>query len=224
MVSSPQSSPSPSWGGRLSMLILHLLYVGIVFALNSELRQSILQHPWEGSAKKNSAKKYVLREVPKATQEPAKAWKGKATAEPAMGPANKWKKPFPPRKSEEQRQVLRTENKCFICEKLTTLLRIVLADSEDKEDRKGKRPMAGLVPDMVGDRPSSDASELCRAWGKVRDQTMLIFFDPGAKANFISPELASKLGIRLEEMGYTAEAGLACPSCHQEVHSYVAFF
>ncbi|MCO5575867.1 hypothetical protein L7F22_029672 [Adiantum nelumboides] len=71
--------------------------------------------------------------------------------------------------------------------------------------------MAGLVPDMVGDKPSSDASELCRAWGKVRDQTVLIFFDPGAKANFISPELASKLGIRPEEMGYTAEAGLACP-------------
>ncbi|MCO5570159.1 hypothetical protein L7F22_023876 [Adiantum nelumboides] len=80
------------------------------------------------------------------------------------------------------------------------------ADSEDKEDRKGKRPMAGLVPDMVGNKPNLDASELCRAWGKVRDQTMLIFFDPGAKANFISPELASKLGIRPEEMEYTAEA------------------
>ncbi|MCO5610002.1 hypothetical protein L7F22_064237 [Adiantum nelumboides] len=50
--------------------------------------------------------------------------------------------------------------------------------------------MAGLVPDMVGDKPNSDASELCRAWGKVRDQTMLIFFDPGAKANFTSPESA----------------------------------
>ncbi|MCO5591277.1 hypothetical protein L7F22_045258 [Adiantum nelumboides] len=85
------------------------------------------------------------------------------------------------------------------------------ADSEDKEDRKGKRPMAGLVPNMVGDKPSSDASELCRAWGKVRDQSVLIFFDPGAKANFISPELASRLGIRSDEMGYTAEAGLACP-------------
>ncbi|MCO5554545.1 hypothetical protein L7F22_008075 [Adiantum nelumboides] len=85
------------------------------------------------------------------------------------------------------------------------------ADSEDMEDRKGKRSMAGLVPDMVGDKPNSDASELCRAWGKVRDQTMLIFFDPSAKANFISRELASKLGIRPEEMGYTAEAGLACP-------------
>ncbi|MCO5579512.1 hypothetical protein L7F22_033367 [Adiantum nelumboides] len=80
-----------------------------------------------------------------------------------------------------------------------------------QRDKKGKRPMAGLVPDMVGDKPNSDASELCRAWGKVRDQTVLIFFDPGAKANSISPELASRLGIRSEEMGYTAEAGnLGC--------------
>ncbi|MCO5570860.1 hypothetical protein L7F22_024589 [Adiantum nelumboides] len=71
--------------------------------------------------------------------------------------------------------------------------------------------MAGLVPDMVGDKPNSDASELCTAWGKVTDQTVLLFFDPGAKANFISPELASKLGIRSEEMGYTAEFGVACP-------------
>ncbi|MCO5550973.1 hypothetical protein L7F22_004468 [Adiantum nelumboides] len=70
---------------------------------------------------------------------------------------------------------------------------------------------------MVGNKPNSEASELCRAWGKVRDQTMLIFFDPGAKANFISPELALKVGIRPEEMGYTAKAGLACPGLTEAV-------
>ncbi|MCO5561643.1 hypothetical protein L7F22_015264 [Adiantum nelumboides] len=122
----------------------------------------------DGSAKKNSAKKYILNEVPRATQEPSKAWKGKATAEPAKGTANKWKKPFPPRKSGEQMQVLRTENKCLICEQpghyaTNCPLKKRPADSEDKEDRKGKRLMAGLVPDMVGDKPNSDASELCRA-------------------------------------------------------------
>ncbi|MCO5554878.1 hypothetical protein L7F22_008415 [Adiantum nelumboides] len=145
----------------------------------------------EGSAKKNSAKKYVLKEAPKVTQEPAKAWIGKATTKPAKGPAKKWKRPFP-RKSEEQREVLRSKNKCLNCEEPSHIAQNCPqkkrpANSEDKEDRKGKRPMAGLVPDMVGDKPSSDASELCRAWGKVRDQTVLIFFDPGAKANFISP-------------------------------------
>ncbi|MCO5610356.1 hypothetical protein L7F22_064592 [Adiantum nelumboides] len=46
--------------------------------------------------------------------------------------------------------------------------------------------------------------------GKSSDQEVLVFFDPGARANFISPELASKLGICTEEMGMTREAGLAC--------------
>ncbi|MCO5568093.1 hypothetical protein L7F22_021789 [Adiantum nelumboides] len=89
------------------------------------------------------------------------------------------------------------------------------AEFEDKEDRKGKKPMASLVPEMVGNKPNSDVIELCKAWRKVRHQTVLIFFDQGAKTSFISPELASKLGVRPEEMGYTAEAGLACP-CHIE--------
>ena len=39
----------------------------------------------------------------------------------------------------------------------------------------------------------------------------MFFFDDGAKANFISPELAAKLGIRLEEMGTTCEANMANP-------------
>ncbi|MCO5605675.1 hypothetical protein L7F22_059858 [Adiantum nelumboides] len=86
-------------------------------------------------------------------------------------------------------------------------------NKDDKSDRKGKKPKpsAGLVPDLVGDQQNVDATELCTAWGKVRDQEVLVFFDLGARANFISPELASKLGIRAEEMGMTGEAGLACP-------------
>ncbi|MCO5547062.1 hypothetical protein L7F22_000503 [Adiantum nelumboides] len=81
-------------------------------------------------------------------------------------------------------------------------------NKDDKSDRKGKKPKpsAGLVPDLVGDQQNVDATELCRAWGKVRDQEVLVFFDPGARANFISSELASKLGIRAEEMGVTGEA------------------
>ncbi|MCO5587719.1 hypothetical protein L7F22_041670 [Adiantum nelumboides] len=85
-------------------------------------------------------------------------------------------------------------------------------NKDDKSDRKGKKPKpsAGLVLDLVGDQQNVDATELCRAWGKVRDQEVLVFFDPGARANFISLELASKLGIRVEEMGMTGESGLAC--------------
>ena len=64
---------------------------------------------------------------------------------------------------------------------------------------------------MVGEQRTDAASELCRAWGKVRDQTALIFIDSGAQANFISPELATQLGIRSEEMGAIHEASLAAP-------------
>ncbi|MCO5570224.1 hypothetical protein L7F22_023942 [Adiantum nelumboides] len=50
---------------------------------------------------------------------------------------------------------------------------------------------------------------------KLRDKEVLVFFDPRSHANFISPKLASKLGICAEEMGTTGEAGLACPG-HSE--------
>ena len=74
-----------------------------------------------------------------------------------------------------------------------------------------KKPSVGLVPDMIGETREAEASELFRAWGKVRDQTALVFLDSGARANFISPELASKLGIRAEEMGFMHEASMAAP-------------
>jgi len=79
-------------------------------------------------------------------------------------------------------------------------------------DFKGKKKVnAGLVPDLLGVQTEDESSELCRAWGKVRDQEALIFFDNGAKANFISPELAAKLGVKPEEMGPQLEAALAAP-------------
>ncbi|MCO5594938.1 hypothetical protein L7F22_048973 [Adiantum nelumboides] len=115
-------------------------------------------------------------------------------------------------KTFEERKALRDAKKCYICEGghfANECPQRNSQDKDDKSDRKGKRPKpsARLVPHLVGDQQNV---ELCRAWGKVRDQQVLIFFDPRAHANFISTELASKLGIRAEEMGMTGEAGLAC--------------
>ena len=87
----------------------------------------------------------------------------------------------------------------------------------ETEAASKKRPSAGLIPDMIGDTKATEASELFRAWGKVRDQTALMFFDSGARANFITPDLASKLGIRTEEMGSTHEAAMVAPGLSMPV-------
>ncbi|MCO5583905.1 hypothetical protein L7F22_037822 [Adiantum nelumboides] len=120
-------------------------------------------------------------------------------------------------KTFDERRALREAKKCYICEEeghfANECPQRDSQDKDDKSDRKGKRPKpsAELVRDLMGDQQNVDAIELCRAWEKVRDQEVLVFFDPGARANFISPELASKLGILAEELGMTSEADLACP-------------
>ncbi|MCO5566369.1 hypothetical protein L7F22_020046 [Adiantum nelumboides] len=69
------------------------------------------------------------------------------------------------------------------------------------------------LPTFQADADAS--SELCRAWGQVRDQQSLVFFDPGARANFITPQLAEKMGIKTDEMGPAYTASMAAPG--QEV-------
>ena len=105
--------------------------------------------------------------------------------------------------------------KCFICEHkghiASKCLQKGSKDAEDKDVPSSKKPSIGLVPNMVGDQPCDDATKLCRAQGKIRDSNVLIFFDLGARANFISPALATKLGIRPKEMGPVGQANLACP-------------
>ena len=83
--------------------------------------------------------------------------------------------------------------------------------NKDADKTKKKKPSAGLVLDMIGEIKIGESFELFKAWGKVRDQHALVFFDPSAKVNFISPDLATKLGVRLEKMGSLQEASMAAP-------------
>ena len=53
---------------------------------------------------------------------------------------------------------------------------------------------------------NQEATQLCYSWGKVRDQGVLILFDPGSTHNLISLELAQKLGIKTEELGPPLDA------------------
>ena len=55
--------------------------------------------------------------------------------------------------------------------------------------------------DVLGCSQDPEEREMCPAWGKIRDQPALIFFDQGASDNFISEDLAIRLGIKVEELG-----------------------
>ena len=58
----------------------------------------------------------------------------------------------------------------------------------------------------MGHSQDLEEREICLAWGKVRDQPALIFFDQGASYNFISEDLAIRLGIKVEELGRAMDA------------------
>ncbi|MCO5558908.1 hypothetical protein L7F22_012498 [Adiantum nelumboides] len=95
---------------------------------------------------------------------------------------------------------------------------VLLADIENQNQNQNQRsssnrarPSAGLVPDILGSADANASSELCRAWGQVRDQQSLVFFDPRATANFITPKLAQKMGIKTNELGPAYTASMAAP-------------
>ncbi|MCO5612510.1 hypothetical protein L7F22_066778 [Adiantum nelumboides] len=92
---------------------------------------------------------------------------------------------------------------------------LVLAFKNQNQNQRSSsnrsRPFAGLVPDTLGSADADASSELCRAWGQVGDHQSLVFFDPGARANFITPLLAEKMGIKMDEMGPAYTASMAAP-------------
>ena len=45
------------------------------------------------------------------------------------------------------------------------------------------------------------SSQLLYTWGRVRDQSAFMLLDPGSTHNFISVELAQRLGINAKDMG-----------------------
>ena len=91
-------------------------------------------------------------------------------------------------------------------------------DARDDPKSKKPKPSASFLPNVIGDTKEEKRTAFCRTWGKIRDEHCLFFFDDGARANFISPELAEKFGTRAEEMGPTCDANMAnlepCNTCH----------
>ena len=89
----------------------------------------------------------------------------------------------------------RKDNKCFKCGEQGHVSRVC-----PKRHKCANNPRATLVKAQEKDCQSKGSS-LSYAWDKVQEHDALILFDPRSTHNFISTNLATKLGIHEFEMG-----------------------
>ncbi|MCO5571091.1 hypothetical protein L7F22_024823 [Adiantum nelumboides] len=95
----------------------------------------------------------------------------------------------------EELERYRKDNGCFKCGEQGHSYRTC-----PQRNARDEQPRASII-----EAPKVDVhckgSPLSYAWGKVREHDAFILFDPGSTHNFISHELAAKLGIQEFEMG-----------------------
>ena len=89
----------------------------------------------------------------------------------------------------------RKENKCYKCNETGH----VSCVCPTKKLQNGT-PKASIV-EVLKEEGSSKGALLSHLWEKVREHDALILFNPWSAHNFISQELALKLGIHDFEMG-----------------------
>ncbi|MCO5602560.1 hypothetical protein L7F22_056694 [Adiantum nelumboides] len=102
--------------------------------------------------------------------------------------------------SPEELERYRKENKCFKCGEQGHSYR-----SCPQRNTRNEQPRASMV-----EAPKEDVhckgSPLSYAGGEVREHDAFILFEPGSTHNFISLELAAKLGVQDFEMGDAMKA------------------
>ncbi|MCO5586422.1 hypothetical protein L7F22_040362 [Adiantum nelumboides] len=94
----------------------------------------------------------------------------------------------------------RKENKCFKCGEQGHSYR-----SCPQRNPRNEQPRASMV-EAPKEEVHCKGSPLSYAWGKVREHDAFILFDPGSTHNFMSLELATKLGVQDFEMGDAMKA------------------
>ncbi|MCO5554217.1 hypothetical protein L7F22_007745 [Adiantum nelumboides] len=99
------------------------------------------------------------------------------------------------RLTSEELERYRKDNRCFKCGEQGHAYRAC-----PQRNARNEQPRASII-----EAPKEDVhckgSPLSYTWGKVREHDAFILFDPGSTHNFISHELAAKLGIQEFEMG-----------------------
>ncbi|MCO5589477.1 hypothetical protein L7F22_043444 [Adiantum nelumboides] len=94
----------------------------------------------------------------------------------------------------EELEHYRKDNRCFKCGEQGHAYQAC-----PQRNARNEQPRASII-----EAPKEDVhckgSPLSYAWGKVREHDAFILFDPGSTHNFISHELAAKVGIQEFEM------------------------
>ncbi|MCO5597562.1 hypothetical protein L7F22_051640 [Adiantum nelumboides] len=100
----------------------------------------------------------------------------------------------------EELEHYRKDNRCFKCGEQGHAYQAC-----PQRNARNEQPRASII-----EAPKEDVhckgSPLSYAWGKVREHDAFILFDPSSTHNFISHELAAKLGIQEFEMGDAMKA------------------
>ncbi|MCO5574456.1 hypothetical protein L7F22_028241 [Adiantum nelumboides] len=100
----------------------------------------------------------------------------------------------------EELERYRKDNRCFKCGEQGHAYRAC-----PQRNAHNEQPRASIIEALKED-VHCKGSPLSYAWGKVREHDAFILFDPGSTHNFISHELAAKLGIQDFEMGDAMKA------------------
>ncbi|MCO5601661.1 hypothetical protein L7F22_055784 [Adiantum nelumboides] len=100
----------------------------------------------------------------------------------------------------EELECYRKENTCFKCGEQGHSYR-----SCPQRNPRNEQPRASMI-EAPKEEVHCKGSPLSYAWGKVREHDAFILFDPGSTHNFISLELATKLGVQDFEMGDAMKA------------------
>ncbi|MCO5611057.1 hypothetical protein L7F22_065307 [Adiantum nelumboides] len=100
----------------------------------------------------------------------------------------------------EELEPYRKDNRCFKCGEQRHAYRAC-----PQRNARNEQPRASII-EVPKEDVHCKGSPLSYAWGKVREHDAFILFDPGSTHNFISHELAAKLGIQEFEMGDAMKA------------------
>ncbi|MCO5574504.1 hypothetical protein L7F22_028289 [Adiantum nelumboides] len=95
----------------------------------------------------------------------------------------------------EELECYRKENRCFKCGEQGHSYQTC-----PQRNAHNEQPRASII-EAPKEHVHCKGSPLSYAWGKVREHDAFILFDPGSTHNFISHDLATKLGIQEFEMG-----------------------